>query len=178
MPDGSERHEGFLLKWWSELWEQTNGKISWMYVNEQLEEKLEAIREAIPELSLRLGIAPEKRSLLLMFRNDEKLSSAEKDFIEKTLQVRVHVSSDAIFLYFDEPKYVFPKWIRNPISACPVCMSSPFAWGGLMWAAFLYFNPSAFLWAQNPVLLSVLMVIPFCVSLAFMNYLIGKNADF
>ncbi len=173
MPDGKIKSEGDILKWWSEFWEQTKGIKSYQYQGDQLEEKFKVLKAANSKLATKLQIAPEKMSLVIT----GELLKEEKSFIEEYLQVRAFVNADALFLFLDEPKYVFPKSLRYILSTCHVCMASPVSYGGLCWLAFCILSPKSFDWSQHSALLPWLLWIPFCIALSFLNYLVGKKAE-
>jgi hypothetical protein len=146
MPDGSKRVEGDLFKGLSAFIEQTKGVKPWQYQGDQLEEKFRILKAADRKnLKHKLDIAPEKMSLVL--KDGQLLNSEERRFIEDICQVRVFINAEAVFLFLDMPKYLLPKWIRNPLISCVVCMAS--FWGSLFWWGFVYFQPITYFNVPN-----------------------------
>ncbi len=170
MPDGSTRTDGYILKWWSEFWEQTKGVKAWQYSGDQLEEKYRVLLAANSKLAARLLINPERMSFQL--KDSNILSDADRKFIEDYLQVRVLINAGSVFLFLDEPKYRFPKSVRFMWSQCHVCMASPLSFGLISYIGFVKMNTGM---AENWVLLA--LFIPFCVVLSFLNYIIGRKFD-
>lgn len=174
MPDGTYRVDGYLFKQFSMFFEQHKGFKAWQYKDDQLEQKYKTLIAAERKFKAKLEVAPEKQSLVL--KPDQTLDSNERRYIEDITQARTFVNAEAVFLFLDTPKYVFPKWIRYPLSECPVCMSS--VYGSLFWWGFVYFQKNAFSWSAHPTLLHWVMWPVFCVSLSFINYLWAKKDEF
>lgn len=181
LPNETFRVEGHILKWWSEFWEATTGVTSWMYSGDQLEEKFKVLKAANPKIAAKLQVAPEKQSLVisqvLSAQKENILTKEDREFIEDYLQVRTHLNADALFLFLDEPKYRFPKWVRFPISGCPICMAGPISMGGLTWLCFVIFSGNVFSFSDHPETLKWAMWMPYCIALSFVNYVISKKID-
>lgn len=175
MPNGRLTTEGFLLKWWSEFWEHIEGYSQIRYEGDQLEEKYKILVAANKKLSTRVFVNAERLSLGIT--NDYVLTKEDRSFVEEYLQVKTCKNGGNLFLYLEEPQYRFPEWIRLPISGCSICMSGPYAYGGMIYWLFVHFQKDTFSLASHPQTLQWLLFIPFCIVLSFVNYVAMKKLE-
>lgn len=174
MPNEKLKSEGYVLKWWSEFFEQTSGLKSYQYSGDQLEQKLKTLAAAKKGAADKLKVTSERFSLEIVSPFDSK----EREFVEDILQVRTQINGGYMFLFLDEYKYRFPKWVRMVYSQCHVCMASPVSLGGLSWLAFVKLFPAGLDATPYPLAACWLGVIPYCIALSFLNYIVGKWQQF
>lgn len=142
-PNNTKKVEGDFLKFWSYFIEMKKGEKRTYYLGDALSNKWEMLKHLQPNIAKKFQISKEKLSLGLIEETNQK----EIDDLQAVLSCNSKWNDDNLFLYIDEPIYVFPKWIRFPLSQCSVCMAS--VYGSLIWWAFIYIQKDMFLWVNN-----------------------------
>lgn len=170
-PDGSETIGGFVLKFWSRFWERKVGVRSVVYSGDSLEYKFNELNRRLNPIGRKFVLNPGKKSMSL--RPGETITPDEKDKIKKITPCELYVNGSNYFLLIEEDLYYFKEWVRKPISACPVCMSSVF--GSIIWFTFLYLSPNLFSWSAHPVKCIFLFYIVFLLLLSGVNSIIYKK---
>lgn len=172
-PNGKERVEGYVLKWWSRYWEYVTHIDSVFYTGDTLESKLMELKKMLPNIGSKFTVSKIAGTFLVL--NDEQtLSDDEKNKMESVLLVRVKEGGlpTEFYLISDYPVYLFPSIIRKPISSCVRCMAS--FYGLLIWFSFNYlYNP--FGWTNHKIFAFILFMIIFVVLLAKINDFIYKK---
>src|SRR6185369_11016835 len=77
MPNGQLKTEGFVLKWWSEFWEDVFTYRMIKYEGEQLEQKYKILKAANKMLSTRVFVNVGKASFGVT--NDYELTKDDRD---------------------------------------------------------------------------------------------------
>lgn len=144
-PDNTVKVKGFLLKKWSMVWEYQKGAKKIYYSGEALIYKYKLLEEMFSQLAHKFHLSLENKSLVL--NKGETLLKLDKSNFEKLIDCQYEINDDAYFLFIEEPIYLFPKWVRNPLSSCPICMSSVF--GSFFWLSINYLNHNLFYWTNH-----------------------------
>lgn len=160
---------GQLFGIWEEYWEGivTHKKI--YYDGENLQERLSFILKTNKALRTKLTMGEGGKSIYAL--ND--LTYDEIFFINDTAALTEIKDKRIIFLYENDPVYRFPKWVRNPISACPPCQAS--VYGTIFWWTAVYFQNDMFSWTSHGSA-KVVFWAYYCITLVFMNYFIHRVA--
>jgi len=109
---------------------------------------------------------------------DEKyydILKSDKELIKKMVGADDVVFGDNgrfLSLLKDKNKYVFPEWIRDPISECVTCYAS--FYGTLLYIVFYYGNSQLFDWCKIPFANVIFWVI-YCMSCAAINTILKQN---
>lgn len=160
-PDSSYTKTGMLFKGWSLYWERTFDKRVW-YSSDETRLKFKLLQKTRPDISAKLTF-----NKLGVIWKDQPVSIEEIRGIEDVLSCRVHDRPDGLFLFDDIPKYLFPEWIRKPLSQCPPCMSSVYG-SSLYWFIVLQVN-GLFSWSAKENLAKFGFWVIFCLILACYN---------
>ena len=167
-PDGSLVKKGKLLKDWSLFWEDIISYRKVYYNGAQLKNKLNDLISMNHKYKLRLSVNQGEYSLFCQ----HPLSEEDLDYIRNSIMVEIFVKGQDVFLYSEYPQYRFSEWVRNPLSACPPCMSS--VYGSLFWWIMYFVSVNLFKFDCNFAGWCVLW--PFyIVSLVCINHFINKK---
>ena len=165
LPNGEEQEEKEIFGDWQLFWERVYYKKIY-YEGEQLRFKLKILEQVRPVYVGFVEISREKKSLI--FAN--KLEPYEIRDIEFALNCNVLYNDVAMFLYNEEPVYVFSEWVRK-ITNCYVCLSG---WmGTIYYFTVLHFFPDFIVGTTQKIVFWVI----FCISLSFVNKSIKEYFD-
>ncbi len=172
--DGKEKITGDFLFWWSVIWEHETGISSRVYMYEALEFKHKELNRILPAIGSKLVVSDLFKSFLLLLP-EQSLDEKELEKIEKVLKVRIikTPNREGYYLSSNQPTYLFPKWIRKPLSACPKCMASVF--GSIFYFGFVWQVKSAFFWAEHINAAIILLYVTFVVVLSAINSVLSKT---
>jgi len=145
-PNGKIKIIGYLPRFWSWFWEYQIG-IKKIYYKGEGEKEI-------------LKLLPEKWNLMSLHE------------LEAEMNCKIEKTETHIYFYITEPKYLFPEWVRNPISACPTCMAS--VYGSAIYLLFCYSVKDVFLWSEHPYTTFFLFWMIFIVILSFGNTFLTK----
>lgn len=170
-PDGRRNVGGDILKWWSWFWERSKGVKKIYYKNEGFDKKMEDMRGIHPEVyaSLVIGLPLPYLFSFLALPPDNKLKE-----VEMTLMCKIGQGNVGYYLYAEVQNYIFPEWVRKPMSQCYVCMSSVF--GSAAWWIFVYLQKDMFVWSKYPEETFFLLWIVFIVFLSGINRFLGAKS--
>lgn len=168
-PNNTKKVEGDLLKFWSRFIEMKKGDKRIYYLGDALSNKFELLNKLQPNIGKKFLLSKEKFSLGLI----DTINQKEIDDLEAILSCKSKWNDNNIFLYIDDPIYVFPKWIRFPLSQCPVCMSS--VYGSAIFWSFIYIQKEMFLWANNIKFSYFVFWLIFVVVLSKINRIVYKK---
>lgn len=112
----------------------------------------------------------ERLSLKLL----KELTKKETEDFKAVLACEFLFNDENCFLYQERDVFLYPDWLRKPISACYVCMSSVF--GSIIWWTFIYLQEGIFNWSKHPHKCYFLFWITFLVILSMINRIIGKKS--
>ena len=173
-PDGTEKVEGYILKWWSYFWENVpRGTSKVYYKGEALKEKLLLVQNTIGDI---LPINDGDCSFNLMYNSTFHTNEEYRNHIkslEKITNSKIDSNGTAYFMYIEEPIYRFHEWIRKPISQCYICMSSVF--GSVIYFTFCSLYPKLYIWSEYPKFALILFWIVFIVLLTSVNKFLYKK---
>lgn len=145
-PNGKIKVIGYLPKWWSYFWEYQTGIKKIYYENEGEKQMIKML--------------PEKWNLIPLTE------------LEAEMNCKIEKTETHIYFYIEEPKYRFPEWIRNPISACPTCMGS--IYGTAIYLMFCLSVKDVFLWSNHIYTTFFSFWIIFIITLSFGNTFLTK----
>lgn len=172
--DGTSYRKGKIFKAWHFFW--TQGLEIRIRVQGMM------LAEAVVKINDRynLKLIP---NLQLDAANIEQDDEAIKNVIDKTweiykitgLYMHDKAIGDTVYFEFfkDECNYIFPEWMRSPMSECVNCMAS--VYGTIIWAAVqILSNAEMFSWCQWPVFAALFFWVLFCMALSALNGIIIK----
>lgn len=169
-PDNRQTVEGDLLKWWSVFWEEVKEVKKVYYSGNSLEFKHMELLRLRPKVGGKLIPNTEGFSLKIL----SPLTDSDLSEIRAVITCRTEIKEDICFLYIERPVFLFPEWVRKPMSACYVCMSSTF--GSIIWWTYIKISSNQFYWCRYPKLGYFLFWIAFLVILSLFNRVIGKKS--
>lgn len=174
-PDGKEVVKGYIGKWWSYCIEYVKRWDKKYYSGEALQHKLSELKKMLPDIGNKILLPATNETC---FISDEgSIMTEEKNKIEAVLSCNLegkkHGTQVFSFLYIEDPVYLFPSWIRKPLSQCVVCMSSVFGSGIWLFVNLLY-NPLT--WASNYYLALFGFLFIFIVVLSLLNDIIQRKS--
>lgn len=174
-PDGKRKIGGDIFKWWSVFWEQQRGMVKFYYSNDGFRHKMDIMWKSLPRQAAKMRSWDYFDINKSSFGVSEVYTSTEIQEMEVVLQCKVDYNGDGhYYLYIEEPKYVFPVWIRKPMSQCYVCMSSVF--GSAAWWSVYYLQKDLFAWSTHPSKSFFLFWVVFIVVLSGINRFIGAKS--
>lgn len=170
-PDGKETIGGYLLKHWSWYWEYVTETKRIYYCNELLKHKLSELKRLLPEIGNKFNISDFNEYWLI--KQGEMISADEISKIKAILMCELDYNGTVKWMPFlREDIYLFPSWIRKPLSSCVRCMSSFF--GSIIWLSVNYlYKP--FWWTNHNIFAFIFFWIIFCITLAKSNEFIYKK---
>lgn len=134
-PDGEEKKEGYILKWWSVWFEKVKRVNLLYYKGDSLKYKLSELNRAFPEIGNKIlpQIFPDETSLTIKGEITDKEQSMILAALLCKIKINIHEGKSFLFLYIEEPVYYVPDLLRKPLSSCVVCMASVF--GSIIWVS-------------------------------------------
>lgn len=169
-PDGKEKIEGDLLKYWSVFWDKIKRIDKKYYSGGSLEYKLSELKRLLPPIGNKFEIVPEKTSLLLL--SEQTTTADEQERMKAVLTCTIEVNGDYFFLYLEEPIYYIPDILRKPFNGCVRCMANPF--GSAIWLSINYlYNP--FSWTNHKIFAFFFFYMIFLITLVKVNSIIFKR---
>lgn len=167
-PNNTETVEGYLFKWWSYFWEGIKEERQLFYTAEPFANKWKEMERMLHQVAKKFNY--ENLDYLVA---QEEITSDDIDKIERVLKVQVSQTNNMFRLYIEEPVYYFPKWIRNPLSSCVICMSS--IYGSLVFWGFVFLVDGAFNWATYKKIAIFAIYCFYLVVLSQISYLLAKK---
>lgn len=161
LPDGTLKKQGMIFREWSFFWERTNQQVIW-FSKEEARLKFILLQKTRPDIAAKLTY-----NKLGHIWQDQWLSDNELIGMEDVLACRVEVRPDGLYLFVDDSQYIFPDWVRKPLSQCPPCMSSVYG-SALYWFIVLQVK-GLFSWSAKENLAKFGFWIIFCLILACYN---------
>lgn len=168
-PDNTEKVDGYLLKWWSWVFEAVKHTNKIYYSGDALKNKVDELMRIYPSIATKL--IPYDTGIEVISPS-KSLSKDEINKVETVLQLSVLQKEFFLFFYIEDPVYFIPDLIRKPLSGCVRCMAS--LYGGLIWCFVNYFT-NLFSWTIHPHLGFFFFGFIFCVILSHLNsYIYSK----
>jgi hypothetical protein len=164
--DGTIKRTGKVFKGWSLFWEQQVGYQKIYYNGPALKEKLKLLQQWNDELAQKIMCLETPEGYKLLTR--EKLAAPDVSYIKDALSCEIeYQDNETLKLYELQKDYVFPEWVRFPLSQCPPCMASI---GGtlLYWPIMLQVDSAGF-WSLYPGSSLLFFWVVYCCSLAALN---------
>jgi len=168
-PNGKEKVEGDLLKWWSYYIEKVKRVYMLYYIGEPLHHKFSELNRLLPNIGNKLTLDNDQH-----FKIKVGLSEKELSDMSAVLSCKLQVGNNNIILYQEEPIYYLPKWAIKPLSGCYKCMAS--VYGSLFYWGIFYFVQDAFIWSNSPILAKFIFFNVFLITLYGLNCVIGKKS--
>lgn len=179
-PDGKEIVKGYIGKYYSYFIEKIVRYEKRYYVFDTLFQKISELKKMLPAIGNKICFPKELSNQPCFITNKGAITEEEIFKIETILSCKVETKSansedtqTLWFFYIEEPIYLFPSWIRKPLSQCVVCMSSVFGSGIWLFVNLLY-NPLT--WASNYYLALFGFLFIFIVVLSLLNDIIQRKS--
>lgn len=173
--DGSRAKYGMIFKEWSFFWERQSKSDRKVYFsNDEWYEKWKLLNKVRPDLAkkMRKYQLPEGDNRLGY--TNATLTPEEVAMVEDALQCFLYPQGDDRYrAWVVEPIYVFPSWVRKPISECPVCFGS--VYGSMFYWFVVSQARDIFSWSLHENLAKLGFWGIFCVILSCSNrYIVQK----
>lgn len=172
-----------IFRGWSKLWEKVIYVEKFYYTGEPLLVKYNYLNHVnkLVGAKIEAGIVadaehPNFDRLCLRVKNGSTITEDDKITIRDYIFCETEVISNEVKFYVDDYVYLFPEWVRFPLSECPPCMASVF--GSLFWWGFILSQKDAFLWSESPVFSYFLYWIFFIISLSLINKFLDKKVNY
>jgi hypothetical protein len=176
LPNGQFKKEGKIFKVWSLFWEQYREEKKIYYQHGELEKKYNLLKKIKPAISSKLFVHLNGVCLKMPQKfSENKITDTELSDMSDVLACEIEVSDGEIYLYVNEPVYLFPSWIRYPLSECPPCMAS--VYGTAIYWFVVTQEKSLFLWASKENLAKWVFWVMFCLILSCLNKFIDKKIN-
>lgn len=170
-PDNKIKVRGYIGKQWSMFWEKQTGTKIIYYSGDSLKHKHNFLEKTFPSIAHKFHLSIEDKSFVL--NKTETLSKQEKDNFEKLIGCQYEINADAYFLFIEEPVYLFPEWVRNPLCSCVICMSS--IYGSIIWITINNLSHNLFSWTNHKTLGFFLFWFVFIVLLSQINGIVYRK---
>lgn len=156
---GNRKKCGKLFKGWHFIF--TSSKDNYVEVSGlKLEKIWLSVYEKFP---LKVN---ESRTAMFFENDDYEIIKGKLFLLSEITGCKVLLNQTYVSFYINEKKYVFPEWVRDPLSECPTCMAS--IYGSIFYWTMYALNKPVF---ENPVIFWII----FCVSCAYINTLLAKK---
>lgn len=143
-PDGKKKFVGKIFKGWLKFWEKEKGKNTVYYQGEELKRlmmQLEPILGLSTDKShknqyyfadTRIYLTPTSREII---QQRGFIAELQREIKFKIFELDLTQVGSGFVAYAiiskDFEDYVFPEWVRSPMSSCIYCHSS--VYGSIMW---------------------------------------------
>lgn len=122
LPNGKKVATGKIFKHWDLFWTKETGKKKLYYSGKELEKMMVAMNR---DLSVKMNMYGTARVLLM------PAHKAEIPKLELIYGVHIVLEQDenapfSAAIYKEEINYMFPEWVRDMMTDCITCMSTPF----------------------------------------------------
>lgn len=175
LPDGTFKKSGMIFKEWSLFWEQYRKERKIYYAPGEAAQKwifLTKVREALAKEIVWPGKDGYWRKMMDRNFTEDEITSLS-DLL--SCQFEKSPGMKCLRAYITEPVYVFPSWIRRPVSECPICMSSVYGSAFYWFVITLSKSQNIFIWSSNSFWAKIGFWVFFCLILACVNKYIAQK---
>lgn len=169
-PDGTPYRTGKIFKGWHFMWTQYKG------VNMTLRGR------KLTDLYVKMkddGVAVDGFDCALeSYLTFKELSDVDRCYIQskyKIFLLPILANGDNYQVKVLHKVFIFPEWVRDPLSECPTCMAS--IYGSFIWWLIQFVTEfNMFAWAGIWYgWTSVIFWVGFCLGCAFLNTILAKK---
>ena len=175
-PDGTIKKKGKIFMGWYFFWTKTKeSKKRIYYKGAALYTLVTEINDMSPVAFLLLNTGNDSVSIRPSISTSELtkmlkvIGAVEIDEQSQDEDFRV---TEARF-FKEEPIYVFPWWLRDPLAQCSTCFSS--IYGSLFYWGLILNVPGLFYWAPHVLIAKIFYWVTFCLSLSVLNTALAKK---
>lgn len=175
-PDGTWKKYGMIFKEWSLFWEQpvrNKQERKVYYSGKELAKKWAFLKKVRPDLYEKYQLSAFHESSL-MATIAGVVEDKDLEGIKDVLACEVTRDSQKYFrIYQLEIIYMFPSWVRKPLSECPTCMASVYG-SAFYWFVVIQAH-TLFSWSSKEFLAKFGFWVIFCLILACANKFIDQK---
>lgn len=165
-PDATWKKYGMIFKEWSLFWEQYRHEDKVYFQGEFLDKKIDLLEKVRPDIGEDIFLS---NNGLYMHTSSRQMPSPKiLETMADIMQCEIEEGLSGNFKgYIREPRYMFPSWVRKPMSECLACMSS--VYGSLFYWFMVLQAKGLFGWAEKENLAKLGFWVIFCLFLACGN---------
>lgn len=170
-PTGETVRRGKLLMAWHFYWTRTHGHTTVRVEKESLKKIYWLLRENA-QWEGRFYVNDSETQIIFMGKKENQLLEMQME-LEKISGCSVWPSENAVSFTKQIPEFVFPEWVRDPVSECPTCFAS--VYGSIFYWIMISLLPPLFNWSEQPTICAVVFWIIFCFCSAYINTVLAKK---
>jgi len=161
-PDGTTYRTGKLFKGWSFFWTQHKA----LLVNLRGKRLVDLYVKLKDDGAGVDGFdCADEEYLVFEDLSREKICYIQSKYNIILLQ---HLQADHYQVMVTDKIYIFPEWVRDPLSECPWCMAS--VYGSLIWWVSYFLGMyKIFVWSDYPAIAPQLLWVSFCIGCSGLN---------